>query len=89
MRRTISIIEARKKLAELPELLERHPGTLTVTRQGKPVLALLHWDQYEGLLETMEILRDAKLMACLRKSIVELKAGRFIPWEVAKRNLPQ
>jgi PHD/YefM family antitoxin component YafN of YafNO toxin-antitoxin module len=89
MRHRISIIEARKKLAELPELLERHPGALTVTRHGKPVLAVLHWDQYEGLLETMEILGDAEFMARLRKSVEELKAGRGILWEAAKRRLRQ
>jgi PHD/YefM family antitoxin component YafN of YafNO toxin-antitoxin module len=87
MTRSLPIIEARKKLTQLPEHLERHPGTLTVTRRGKPVLAVMHWDLYETIMETMEILGDAELMAQLKQSVKDIEAGRGIPWEQAKRRL--
>jgi len=87
MTRSLPMIEARKKLTQLPEQLERHPGTLTVTRRGKPVLAVMHWDLYETIMETMEILGDAELMAQLKQSIKDIEAGRGIPWEQAKRRL--
>lgn len=87
MTRSLPMIEARKKLTQLPEQLERHPGTLTVTRRGKPVLAVMHWDLYETIMETMEILGDAELMAQLKQSIMDIEAGRGIPWEQAKRRL--
>lgn len=87
MTRTMPMIEARKKLTQLPEQLERHPGTLTVTRRGKPVLAVMHWDLYETIMETMEIMGDAALMARLRKSIQQMREGKFIPLETARREL--
>ncbi len=83
------IIEARNKLTRLPEEFEREPetGAVAVTRRGKPVLAVMPWELYESLVETLEILGDAKAMAELRRGIRELAAGRGIPWEKAKRKL--
>ena len=62
-------------------------GAVAVTKRGKPVLALLPWDLYESLVETLEILGDQTLMGALRKSIKEARAGRTIPWEKVKRDL--
>jgi PHD/YefM family antitoxin component YafN of YafNO toxin-antitoxin module len=74
-------------LTKLPEKLESHPGTLAVTRRGKPVLAIMTWDDYEAILETLEILSDDEAVQKLRQSIREVKAGSAIPWEDAKANL--
>jgi PHD/YefM family antitoxin component YafN of YafNO toxin-antitoxin module len=74
-------------LTSLPEQLSQTHETVTVTRRGKPVLAILPWDEYEALVETLDILGDPKLMASLRLSIKELEQGKAIPWEQAKRKL--
>ena len=87
MTESMPIVEARKKLTSLPEKLASDPGAVTVTRRGKPVLAILPWDLYESIVETMEILGDEKLMADLRRSIREIAAGKIIPWERAKKRL--
>jgi prevent-host-death family protein len=87
MTESMPIIEARKKLTSLPERLASRPGAVTVTRRGKPVLAILPWELYESIVETMEILSDEKLMADLRQGIREIAEGKGIPWEEAKRRL--
>ena len=87
MIRNISIAEARGRLTSLPKQLGRTHDTVTVTRRGKPVLAILTWEEYEAITETLEILADKDLMAALRKSISELKAGKSISWEEAKKKL--
>lgn len=89
MPRTMPIIEARNKLTSLPEELEREPeiGAVAVTRRGKPVLALMSWEMYESLLETMEILGDEKLMKAFRQGVKEELEGKGIPWEDVKRKL--
>lgn len=83
MTRTMPIVEARKKLTALPEEFAREPeiGAVAVTRRGKPVLAVMPWDLYEAIVETLEILGDEDLMAALRQSIKEAMAGETIPWE--------
>jgi prevent-host-death family protein len=89
MPKTIPMIEARKKLTSLPEELE-HDGAaevVAVTRRGKPVLAVMPWELYEAVTETLEILSDKDLAKQLSKSIREMEAGKVIPWDKAKKGL--
>ena len=85
--REIPITEVRDELTSLPEQLTHTHETVTVTRRGKPVLAILPWEEYEALVETLDVLSDPELMATLRQSLKEVKQGKLIPWERAKRKL--
>jgi len=85
--RDMPIVEARNELTSLPERLGQTHDTVTVTRRGKPVLAILPWDDYEALVETLEILGDEEAMVSLRQGIQEAKRGKGIPWDKAKRTL--
>src|SRR6266853_37518 len=59
-RSPLAMAEARKQLPKLADALEKHPeiGAVKITRRGKPVLAVLSWDLYESVVETMEIMSD-------------------------------
>jgi prevent-host-death family protein len=83
----IPITEARHELTSLPEKLTQEGGTLAITRRGKPVLAVMTWQHYEAILETLEILGDSHLMANLRQGIVEAKSEQGLDWESVKANL--
>ena len=89
MPKILTITEARMQLLELADRLNSPPATeaVTVTKRGKPVLALLPHDFYESLVETLEILGDEALMRSLRYSLKEIRSGKIIPWEKAKREL--
>ena len=89
MTRSMPIIEARRRLTTLPEDFKREPeaGAVAVTRRGKPVLAVIPWELYESIIETMEIMGDAKLMAALRRGIIEIQEERGIPWKQAREKL--
>jgi antitoxin YefM len=87
MIKDIPITTARHEITSLPERLEKEPGAVAITRRGKPVLAVMPWELYESLIETLEILGDPELMNALRQSIKEVEAGKGIPWEDAKRDL--
>lgn len=78
MARSLPMMEARSKLTMLPEEFERNPetGAVTVTRRGKPVLAVMPWDLYESIVETLEVLGDPQLMKALRRGIQEARRGR-------------
>ena len=85
--RALPITEAREALTSLPDKLNATHETITVTRRGKPVLAILPWEEYEALTETLDIMADKSLMAELRQSLKEAKQGKLIPWERVKRKL--
>jgi prevent-host-death family protein len=89
MPKTLTITEARSQLLELAEQLNRPPATeaVTVTKRGKPVLAVLPHEFYESLVETLEVLADATLTQALRRSLKEVRTGKTIPWEKVKHDL--
>lgn len=89
MSKTMPIIEARNKLTTLPEQFEQEPdiGAIAVTRRGKPVLAIMPWELYEAIVETLEIMEDEELMAALRQSIKEADEGKILPWETVKAEM--
>ena len=89
MPKSLSIIEARKKLTNIPELFEQEADldVVAITRRGRPVMAIMPWELYETIQETLEVLGDEKLVAQLRKSIKELNEGRLIPWAQVKEGL--
>jgi len=89
MHKSLSITEARNKLTELPEKFVKEPDgeAIAVTRRGIPVMAILSWEFYESILETIEIISDPDLMDAFRKSLQEIKHGRLIPLEKVGRRL--
>jgi len=94
MKHTLSISEVQKEITRLPEHFAEELGAVTVTRYGKPVLAILPFNTYKSLLEiievlqeTLEILQDEKLMTAFRESVKALQSGEMVDWEDAKREL--
>ena len=60
---------------KLPDEAAKHE-VLAVTRRNEEVMAVMSWELYEGLLETLEIVSDDTLMKQLRKGLDDVKAGR-------------
>ncbi len=83
----LTTVDARRELTKLPEKLEAEPATVAVTRRGKPVLAIMTWEDYQAILETLEILSDNDAVEQLYRSIKEVKEGKTIPWKDAKSQL--
>jgi antitoxin YefM len=83
----LNMVDARRELTKLPERLESHPGTVAVTRRGKPVLAIMTWEDYETIIETLEVLSDEEAVAQLRKGIEDIKQGWTAPLEEVKARL--
>jgi prevent-host-death family protein len=86
---TLSMSEARQQLTRLPEQLAdpHNEATVTVTRHGEPVLAVLPYDLYESIMETLEIVGDPELMQALRQSIKEIEAGQTVSLEELDKRL--
>ncbi len=83
----LSISQARSRLTRLASQLKKDNEAVEVTSRGKPVLAILPWELYESLEETIDILDDEELAARLKKSLAEMKQGKLIPWEQVKKDL--
>jgi PHD/YefM family antitoxin component YafN of YafNO toxin-antitoxin module len=79
--KSMTIIQARYKLTSLPMLFAKDSSTVEVTKRGKPVMAVLPWDAYESLVETLEIMGDAELMASIRKGLEQIDKGRTVTFD--------
>ena len=77
----ITITKARDMLMQLPEALAKSNEAIPLTRHGEPVMALMAWELFETIQETLEILSDEKLMDALRRSIRQADQGETIPFE--------
>ncbi len=85
----LPMVEARNSLTTLPERFAENPGmdALVVTRRGRAVLAILPWETYDSLIETMRLMADPQLMSDLREGIAAMQAGDTVGWEDFKREL--
>lgn len=84
----LTITKARHALLDLPERLAKAPDkAVSITRRGRPVLALLPWELYESLIETLEVLSDPQATAALRSSLEDIRRGRLVSHGVARRRL--
>lgn len=78
---TISATNARTRLYELLEEVEKLSKRVVITSHGKTKAVLVNADELEGLEETIEVLRDKRAIASIAKSMKEIKAGKIIPFE--------
>ena len=83
----ISIVNARAKLTQLPEILAADNRALALTRHGKPVLAVMSWELFQAIVETMEIMGDPEMMAALRRGIADVEEGNLASMEEVKSQL--
>ena len=79
--RHINASEAKKHLLEIIREADESFERYCIVRNGEPKVILMSVDDYEGWLETMEILSDKTAVAEITKARKELNAGKGIPFE--------
>jgi len=73
----VPLSEAKARLSSLMRKVREEHGTYGITHRGKPEGVLLSVEEYETLIETLEILSDRELMASLDRGLADEKAGRL------------
>ncbi len=77
--RFVPITQAKDRLLDLTREIEQGDDIVAITRNGVPAAILLSPARFEGLLETLEILGDARTMKALRRSVRQAAAGKWVP----------
>lgn len=72
MPKVVPVRELRGKLSQLLDAVADRRDHVLVTRNGKPVAALVPIDEYEALEESAEILSDPDAMAAIEAGLAEL-----------------
>ena len=75
---TWSLTEVRGSLSEVIDEVVRTGGEVVITKHGKPVAVLLAHDEYESLVETVNILSDDETMVAIAEGEADFAAGSFV-----------
>ena len=84
---TLSLKELRPDLPRVIEQVDRKLDRFVITKRGRPVAVLLSADDYESLMETLDILADPKALASLRKGEADIRSGRTRSWGDVRKSL--
>ena len=87
MTSTITLKELRPGLPGVIEGIDKKLNRYIVTKRGAPVAVMMSPDDYEGLLETIDILSDKTLVKRIKKAKQEIVQGKTIPLEKLRRQL--
>lgn len=82
---TMPITTARQEFLDLPKVVQDEP--VFVTKHGRPVMTVLSVEQFEGMLETIEILSDQVFAKRLKVSIDQARAGKTVSLEDVRARL--
>lgn len=77
----VSVSEAKNKLLDLIRRVKHRQEVVAITRDGVPSAVLLSMDQFEGPMETIEIINDQKAMRRLRRSLRQAEKGQWASHE--------
>ena len=72
----LPITKVKKDFLDVIKEMNREESTITVTKNGMPVSVMMTPERYEGLLETIEILADPKIIKALKASERDFLASK-------------
>lgn len=78
MQKTISITEGRRRLFQIAKEVQNPDTTYVLTDKGKPKMMVMSPDEYDSIIETMEILSDTNLLNDIKLAEEDYKAGKTI-----------
>lgn len=87
MTKTITLKALRPGLPHVADAIESKLDRYIVTRHGQPVMLLINPEDYEGLLETIEILSEKSAAKRIRKSWKEARAGKTISLKALRQRI--
>lgn len=73
------LTEARNRLSEIVEDVTSTGSEFVISRHGRPAAVVLGYEDYEALLETLNILSDPDTMDALAEAEADLAAGDLTP----------
>ena len=86
---TLSATEARQDFFNILSKVEKTSVPFTITINGEPKAVIMNAEEYEGWLETMEIISDPELVKGIEESKKELREGKYYTFEQVFGRTPE
>lgn len=87
MTTTMSLKDLRPKLPSVIDRIDHKLDRYVITKRGAPVAVMMSVDDYESLLETVDILTDTGTMKRVRQGEQEIRSGKTRSWSELRRSL--
>lgn len=87
MTKNMTLKNLRPKLPQVVKDIDSKMDRFIITKRGKPVAMMMSIDDYETLLETIDILSDTKLAKRIKQAEKDVKAGRVKSLEDIEKEL--
>ena len=84
---TISVRQLRPKLADVLDAVHDRLDRYIITKRGRPEAVMMSIEDYESILETLEIVSDKSLMRRIKKAERDLKQGKGVSLEIVRKEL--
>ncbi|MGA8255711.1 MAG: type II toxin-antitoxin system Phd/YefM family antitoxin [Nocardioides sp.] len=78
---TVPLAEARAQLSRLVDEAVRTHERVEVTKNGRRAAVIMSADDYDSLIETLDILSDAEAMAEIRRADADVADGKIYTLE--------
>lgn len=77
----LPVTTVKRNLMKLLKKVEEEGNPLVITKDGRTAGVLMSGEEYEGLMETLEILSDKQLLKQLKKADEDFRKGRLYTHE--------
>ena len=85
MTKTIPLAEAKKQLSAIIKDVEEKYDRFTVTKNGVSKAVILSSEEYEGLLETLDILSCKEEREAIARAKMQVRGGKTVSLESIKK----
>ena len=75
---TRSLADAKAHLSEIVDSVEETQEHVAITRRGRPAAVLMSVGEYEGLMETLDLMATPGAVDEIKAAHVEVVAGTFL-----------
>ncbi|MDE0656021.1 MAG: type II toxin-antitoxin system Phd/YefM family antitoxin [Acidimicrobiaceae bacterium] len=76
-----SLTDARAQFSEIVDEVITTGRTFTVTKRGRPAVVMVEYDEYESLIETINILSDEATLAAIGEAEGDVRDGDLVDLE--------
>jgi len=87
MTRTIPLAEAKRQLSAIVKDVDEKFDRIGITRNGVEKAVILSSEEFDGLLETLDILSHKEEREAIARAKKQIKTGKTVPLSSFKKRL--
>lgn len=84
---TLPISQARSKIFDIAEEVQKPDSYFVLTEKGRPKVVILSAEEFDSMLETLDILSDPHALQDIKKAEEEYRRGEYVTLDEFRKQL--